>query len=130
MEAKGIFKRAGNTKQVSEKFKNRTFDIETTDGKYKQVIRFELSQDRCDLIDSYQLGEELEVSFNLNGREWQKTPEDDVVVFNTLSAWKIMATPLQNGTNNTTATTTVNTTTNPKEFGAPLPGEEESDLPF
>ena len=125
METKGILKRIGIEKQVSEKFKNRNFDIETTDGKYKQVIRFELSQDRCDLIDSYKLGQELEVSFNLNGREWQKTPQDDIVVFNTLSAWKIMATPLQNSAN--TATTT---TTNPKEFGAPLPTEEPDDLPF
>lgn len=124
METKGILKRIGIEKQVSEKFKNRNFDIETTDGKYKQVIRFELSQDRCDLIDSYKLGQELEVSFNLNGREWQKTPQDDIVVFNTLSAWKIMATPLQNSAN------TATTTTNPQEFGAPLPSEEESALPF
>ena len=124
METKGILKRIGIEKQVSEKFKNRNFDIETTDEKYKQVIRFELSQDRCDLIDSYKLGQELEVSFNLNGREWQKTPQDDIVVFNTLSAWKIMATPLQNSAN------TATTTTNPQEFGAPLPGEETDDLPF
>ena len=126
MESKGILKRVGSTKQVSEKFKNRIFDIETTDGKYKQVIRFELSQDRCDLIDSYKLGQELEVSFNLNGREWQKTPQDDIVVFNTLSACKIVAIPLQNTQN--TATTTNNT----KEvLTEPLGQDSEpDDLPF
>ena len=126
MESKGILKRVGIEKQVSEKFKNRTFDIETTDGKYKQTIRFELSQDRCDLIDSYQLGQELEVSFNLNGREWQKTPQDDIMVFNTLSAWKITATPIQNSAN------TATTKTSPKEvLTAPI-GEESDpdDLPF
>ncbi len=122
MEVKGILKRVGNTKQVSEKFKNRTFDIETTEGKYPQIIRLELSQDRCDLIDSYSVGQELNVDFNLNGREWQKTPQDDLVVFNTLSAWKIMATPLQSGGQKKSS-----------EFDAPKQNvneEEDTDLPF
>ena len=124
MESKGILKRIGVTKQISEKFKNRIFDIETTDGKYKQVIRFELSQDRCDLIDSFQLGEELEVSFNLNGREWQKTLQDDMVVFNTLSAWKIIASPIQN-INNIDASKA-----NSQEFEAKFHSEDDRNLPF
>jgi hypothetical protein len=31
------------------------------------------------------------VYFNLRGREWQKSPDSEVKVFNTLDAWKIEA---------------------------------------
>jgi len=123
MTQSGILKRIGKEKQVTATFKNRTFDIETVGEKYPQVIRFELSQDNCDIIDSYAVGQEIDISFNLRGKEWQKTPQDDLVVFNTISAWKVQ--PIGNSTPNT-----AETKTNTQEFGASLPEEQPDDLPF
>ena len=121
MTQSGILKRIGKEKQVTETFKNRTFDIETVGDKYPQTLRFELNQDSCDIIDTYAVGQEIDISYNLRGREWQKTPEDDIVVFNTIVAWKIQ--PVGNSTPNT-----AETKTNAQEFGAALPGED--NLPF
>ena len=123
MTQSGILKRIGKEKQVTATFKNRTFDIETVGDKYPQTLRFELSQDNCDIIDAYAVGQEIDISYNLRGREWQKTPEDDIVVFNTIVAWKIQ--PVGNSTPNT-----AETKTNTQEFGAALPGEQSNDLPF
>ena len=55
---------------------------------YPQDIQFQLTQDKCNLIDSLVIGDEVEVSFNLNGREWVN-PKGESKFFNTLDVWKI-----------------------------------------
>jgi ribosomal 30S subunit maturation factor RimM len=86
---KGEVKVISETRQVSEKFKLREFVI-TTEGDYPQVIQFQASQDKGDLLDNFNPGDQVEVSFNLRGREWTN-PQGEVKVFNTLDAWKITA---------------------------------------
>lgn len=86
---KGEVKVISETRQVSEKFKLREFVI-TTEGDYPQVIQFQASQDKVDLLDNFNPGDQVEVSFNLRGREWTN-PQGEVKVFNTLDAWKITA---------------------------------------
>jgi hypothetical protein len=39
-------------------------------------------------LDAFKVGNQLEVSFNLRGREWT-SPAGEVKYFNTLEAWKI-----------------------------------------
>ena len=87
METKGMIKVINEVKQVSEKFKIREFVI-TTDGQYPQDISFQLAQDKCDLINDYKLGDQIEVAFNLRGREWINDSGTSKY-FNTLDAWKI-----------------------------------------
>lgn len=84
---KGKVKVIKETKQVSDKFKLREFVV-TTEGDYPQVINFQASQDKTELLDSIQVGQQVEVFFNLRGREWTN-PQNEVKVFNTLDAWKI-----------------------------------------
>jgi hypothetical protein len=89
MEVTGILKVKFDTKQVSEKFKSREFVLTTeASGKYPQQVSFQLNQDKCDLIESFNNGEELKVTFNLRGREW-KSPQNEIKYFNTLEAWKV-----------------------------------------
>ena len=40
------------------------------------------------MLDVYNVGDQVEVFFNLRGREWTN-PQNEVKVFNTLDAWKI-----------------------------------------
>lgn len=75
------------TQVVSEKFSKRTFVVETED-KFPQQIEFQLTQDKCDYLDVYKVGETIDVSFNLRGREWT-SPGGEVKYFNTLEAWRI-----------------------------------------
>ena len=86
---KGVVKVIKPTQQVSEKFSKREFVV--TDGseeKFPQDIMFELTQDKTSLLDSVMEGQEVEVSFNLRGREW-KSPQGEVKYFNTFNAFKI-----------------------------------------
>ena len=63
-------------------FQAREFVLET-EGQYPQYIKFQLTQDRCSLIDSYKEGDQIKVSFDLRGREWNEK------YFTNLNAWKI-----------------------------------------
>lgn len=88
-EATGILIVDKGTQQVSEKFRKREFVVEIQDGQYPQVVKFELAQDKCDLLNGFQLQTPVTVSFDLRGRAYDKNGE--TLYFTTLSAWKITA---------------------------------------
>lgn len=70
-------------------FKRRSFVVDFQENPlYPQYVTFELVQDRVELIDKFKVGDKIEVTFNLKGREW-KSPEGVVKYFNTLEAWRI-----------------------------------------
>lgn len=76
--------------EVSDKFKKREFIVEEEnerDPKYNDYHRFQLTQDRCEKIDSAKVGDKIKVQFELKGRKWVK--EGKVSYFTTLEAWKI-----------------------------------------
>lgn len=107
----GVIKRIGEVKQFSEKFKALDFDI-TTGGEYPQVIRFQVTQDKCDTFNQYnKVGDSVEVLFNLRGREWIDPKTNEVKVFNTLTSWRV------NKLDNTV----------PQEMTV---GADDQDLPF
>lgn len=84
----GTLKVKNDTVQVSEKFSKREFVLTDASSMYPQDILFQLTQDKCSLIDAANIGEQIEVSFNLRGREWT-SPAGEVKYFNTLEAWRI-----------------------------------------
>ena len=85
---KGELKVINDTRQISDKFKLREFVITDASGQYPQTIQFQSVQDRCEMLDTFNTGDMVEVFFNLRGREWTN-PQGEVKVFNTLDAWKI-----------------------------------------
>ena len=78
-----------DTIKVTEKFSKRTFVILEA-GDYPQEIEVELQQDKCNLIDAIEVGQEVEAHFNLRGRSWTN-PQGEVKWFNTIVVWKIDA---------------------------------------
>jgi len=74
---------------ITEKFKKREFVIEDNSSQYPQVISFQLVQDRCSLLDAYNVGDEVNVDFNLRGREWVDPKNGVTKYFNSLEAWKL-----------------------------------------
>ena len=84
----GTVKVVNPTVQVSEKFSKREFVVTDTTSMYPQDILFQATQDKCSLLDTVQPGEQVEVSFNLRGREWT-SPQGEIKYFNTLEAWRI-----------------------------------------
>ena len=88
MDVTGILKVKSSTQQVSEKFKKREFVITDNSSQYPQHISFQLVQDKCAIIDQYNVGDEIKVHFNLRGREWA-SPQGEIKYFNSLEAWRI-----------------------------------------
>lgn len=89
MELTGSIKVLGDTFVVTDKFKKR--DIVITDNsndQYPQHVTFQFTQDKCDMLDKYKVGDHVTVKFNLQGREWT-SPSGDVKYFNTLQGWFI-----------------------------------------
>ena len=78
----GIIKLIQKEQIISDKFRKKEFVI-TTEDKYPQDVLFTLTQNNTDLVDSIKVGEKVEVSFNLRGREWNGK------YFNTLEAWSV-----------------------------------------
>lgn len=124
MEAIGILKVKGESQQVSEKFKKREFVITDNGSKYPQHISFQLSQDKCDIIDTYNVGDEIKVQFNLQGREWT-SPKGEVKYFNTLDAWKVQKLGAGESSNNSGQATA--TASSSEGMSA---SSSEEDLPF
>ncbi len=82
-EATGKLIRKYDTEVKSSAFQTREFVIEVPSGNFNEYVKFQLVQERCNLIDQYQEGDLLKVSFDLRGREWQGK------YFTNLQAWRI-----------------------------------------
>ena len=90
MELKNVkIKSIGEIKTFGDAgFKVVKFVVETAD-QYPQVLELQCTQDKADnLIKFNKVGDNVDCSINLRGREWTN-PQGEVKVFNTIEAWKI-----------------------------------------
>ena len=116
----GTLKVAKETQVINDKFSKREFVI-TDESQYPQDVLFQVTQDKCALLDNLQLGQKLDVSFNLRGREWI-SPSGETKYFNTLEAWRLERLD-GNGES-------IKEKARPDQMKAHAPNEEEDDLPF
>ena len=88
MEIQGRIKMIDETKEYGSKgFRKREVVI-TTEEQYPQHIMIEFVQDKTDLLDKFQVGQEVKISINLRGREWVK-PQGETKYFNSIHGWRI-----------------------------------------
>ncbi len=87
-EAVGTLAAIMDTQQVKDTFKKRDFVLEIADGNYPQHIKFQVTQDRCALLDAMKVGQQVKVLFNLRGRPFQNR-EGQTVYYTNLEAWRI-----------------------------------------
>lgn len=91
MEIKGTVIHIGEVEQVTEKFSKQVIAIEYNDGKFDQKIGLEASGEKqYQEIDKAKVGDEVNISFNLRGREWNGK------YYNTLALWKVEVVVQQN----------------------------------
>ncbi len=89
METTGRIHKLFDTKQVTERFRKREFVVELGDNsRYPQYVQFQMTGDRCENLDGYHEGDEVQLEFSLRGREW-KSPQGDIKYFNSLDVWTI-----------------------------------------
>jgi hypothetical protein len=117
---------------VSDKFTKRDFVLMIADNPtYPQYVLFQLTQDKCNLLDLVEAGSDVAVDFNLRGRSWT-SPQGETKYFNTLEAWRIS--PIASGST-VTAPQNVAIPNLPAAANVPavnLGGGDDSggDLPF
>lgn len=111
---------------VTDSFKKRELVI-TTDEQYPQSIMIEFNQDKCDLLNTVSIGQEVKVSINIGGRSWVNQ-QGETKYFNSIKGWRVEklsdAQPQENQ----------KTPANPlAEASAPATNvkeEDQEDLPF
>ena len=92
-EMTGIIHSKGETTTFGNNgFTKRQFVLKATgpeeNTNYPNYIALELIKEKCNLLDQFNIGDELEVSFNISGRLWQGQGKPEQC-FTNLQAWKI-----------------------------------------
>jgi hypothetical protein len=88
MELQGKVKFIDETKEYgSNGFRKRELVI-TTEEQYPQHILIEFVQDKTELLNAYQIGQNVKVSINIRGREWVN-PQGETKYFNSIQGWRI-----------------------------------------
>lgn len=111
--------------RVSERFRKREFVIEHKDTgsgqAYVDFIKFQLTQDKCDIIDESWLRQDVTVTFNIKGNRWEKNGMVNYITNLNAMAVTRGITVAENGQQ---------AIRNPMLEDAPSPSPELDDLPF
>ena len=70
------------TKTFGQKgFRKRLVVLEQPGERFTNYIPVEFTQDRCDSVSDLSVGDEIQVTYRLNGRRWQKDASSEVKFF-------------------------------------------------
>ena len=118
----GTLNTIGELQVISEKMTKREFSIKFKEGNYDKLAVFQLINNNCGALDSFQINQEIEVNFNIDGREWNGR------IFINLNAWKIVLVGIQQATHAPQQTAAKPVQAAPQQSAAKK--AEEDDLPF
>ena len=65
----------------SSGFQKRLIVLEQKDGRFANLIPLEFIKDNCSTADGLNVGDNVEVSYKLSGRKWQRDPNSEVKYF-------------------------------------------------
>jgi single-strand DNA-binding protein len=115
-ELKGKLHKIFPTEKKTDSFQTRDMVIETQEN-YPQLIRFQLVQENCNVLDQMQEGIEVNVKFDLRGREWNGK------YITNLQAWRVETTGAE-------IVPGASENVPPDGLGADLEMGSDDDLPF
>ncbi len=88
MEVQGSIKVIGEVQEISATFKKRELVV-STDEQYPQTLSIEFIQDKTDLLNKFEVGQNVKVGINLRGREWENPQTKEIKYFNSIQGWRI-----------------------------------------
>ena len=78
----GVVHLVEDTKTYGQKgFRKRLVVLEQDNGRFQNFIPVEFIQDGCDQVDGLNVGDEVEVTYRLSGRKWQRDAQSEVKYF-------------------------------------------------
>jgi len=103
------------TKEYGQRgFRKRLVVLEQANDRFPSYVPFELIQENCELADDLEIGYQVEITYRLGGRKWQRDANSEVKYF--LSAEAIALQVLSK---------------KPEESAdAPPPFDEDDSVPF
>jgi hypothetical protein len=111
--------------RVNERFRKREFVIEHKESGGGQAlvdyIKFQLTQDKCEIIDESWLREEVIVHFNIRGNRWEKNGAINYIT--NLNALSVSRGTVASGNGQQAIL-------NARLEDVPPPNDEFGDLPF
>ena len=125
MEVQGSIKVIGEIQEISATFKKRELVV-STDEQYPQTLSIEFIQDKTDLLNKFEIGQNVKVSINLRGREWENPQTKEIKYFNSIQGWRIEL--LENSSSDDDLPPLDNL--NPFEPASDTNDEDLDDLPF
>ena len=84
MSVKGTLLKVLEKETISEKFSKQIIVVRTKE-EYPQEIPIEFTNQRIDLLKDFKEGDDVEVLYNLRGREWKGNNK----WFGSIEGWKI-----------------------------------------
>lgn len=92
-ETQGTIHSIGETTEYGQNgFTKREFVIlmngDGENPRYPNHVALELTKDKCALLDSHNIGDEISVTFNLSGRLWAGNGQGEKC-FTSLQCWRI-----------------------------------------
>ncbi len=124
-KVKGIVHVVEETKTYGQKgFRKRLVVLEQDNGRFSSYIPIDFIQDGCDQVDGLNVGDEVEITYRLSGRKWQRDPSSEVKYF--LSAEAIQFQVL--GSSDTPDASDMSSDPNADLSQAAL--EDDEDVPF
>ena len=70
------------TKTYGQKgFRKRLVVLEQDNGRFTNYLPMEFIADSCDEVDQMSVGDEVEISYRLSGRKWQRDPQSETKYF-------------------------------------------------
>jgi hypothetical protein len=81
-QVRGMVHLIEGTKTFGQKgFRKRLVVLEQDKGRFTNYVPLEFIQESCDAVDELKVGDEVEVTFRLNGRKWQRDSGSEVKYF-------------------------------------------------
>ncbi|MEI7782639.1 MAG: DUF3127 domain-containing protein, partial [Planctomycetota bacterium] len=76
---RGVVHLIEETKTFGQKgFRKRLVVLEQSKGTFTNFIPLEFVKDGCDAVNDLTVGEEIEVTYRLSGRRWQRDEASEV----------------------------------------------------
>ena len=79
--------------QVSDKFKKHEFVVELTEeingNNYTNFAKFQATQAKCDIVDRFNIGDMVKVSFNIKGNSYVDKKSGETKYITNLDMWRI-----------------------------------------
>ncbi len=81
-KVRGVVHLIEETKTYGQKgFRKRLVVLEDDSGRFTNFIPVDFIQDACDTVDDMSVGDEVEITYRLSGRKWQRDPSSEVKFF-------------------------------------------------